>query len=126
MYHILSCVEAAVDMQCKKCSVHYLTWHSKAQFFVGIACFTTGRLSACLLLQRSPLVSTGTLPRKGSLKAATEQLPSKQPLTSSLRVHKGCTRSLGDLKVSFSQYLNHIVLVMCSIISILNVWLFSK
>ncbi|MCJ8728911.1 hypothetical protein PDJAM_G00009920 [Pangasius djambal] len=60
----------------------------------------TGRLSACLLLQRSPLVSTGTLPRKGSLKAATEQLPSKQPLTSSLRVHKGCTRSLGDLKVT--------------------------
>ncbi|KAI5620532.1 protein FAM189B isoform X1 [Silurus asotus] len=60
----------------------------------------TGRLSACPLLQKSPLVSTGTLPRKGSLKATTEQLPSKQPLTSSLRIHKGCTQSLGDLKVT--------------------------
>ncbi|KAF4088449.1 hypothetical protein AMELA_G00083460 [Ameiurus melas] len=60
----------------------------------------TGRSSACLLRQRSPLVSTGTLPRKGSLKVTTEQLPSKQPLASSLRVHKGCTRSLGDLKVT--------------------------
>ncbi|TTB12809.1 Ras-related protein Rab-13 [Bagarius yarrelli] len=58
-----------------------------------------GRSSACLL-QRSPLVSTGMLPRKGSLKSATEQLPSKQPQTSSLRIHKGCTRSLGDLKVT--------------------------
>ncbi|KAK3572244.1 hypothetical protein QTP86_029403 [Hemibagrus guttatus] len=60
----------------------------------------TGRSSACLLLQRSPLVSTGMLPRKGSLKATTEQLPSKQPLASSLRIHKSCTRSLGDLKVT--------------------------
>ncbi|XP_058256724.1 protein ENTREP3 isoform X2 [Hemibagrus wyckioides] len=60
----------------------------------------TGRSSACLLLQRSPLVSTGMLPRKGSLKATTEQLPSKQPLASSLRIQKSCTRSLGDLKVT--------------------------
>ncbi|XP_053350786.1 protein ENTREP3 [Clarias gariepinus] len=60
----------------------------------------TGRSSACLLLRRSLLVSSGTLPSKGSLKCATEQLPSKQPLASSLRVHKGCTRSLGDLKVT--------------------------
>ncbi|XP_007231210.3 protein FAM189B isoform X3 [Astyanax mexicanus] len=59
----------------------------------------TGRSEACLL-QRSPLATHGSLPRKGSLKAATEQLPSKQPPGSPLRVPKDCTRSLGDLKVT--------------------------
>ncbi|XP_072536530.1 protein ENTREP3 isoform X2 [Salminus brasiliensis] len=59
----------------------------------------TGRSEACLL-PRSPLATHGSLPRKGSLKAATEQLPSKQPPGSPLRVSKDCTRSLGDLKVT--------------------------
>ncbi|XP_062847976.1 protein ENTREP3 [Trichomycterus rosablanca] len=60
----------------------------------------TGRSSACLLMQRSPLVSAGSLPRKGSLKAGTLQLPCKQPVASSLHANKNCTRSLGDLKVT--------------------------
>ncbi|XP_066538847.1 protein ENTREP3 isoform X2 [Hoplias malabaricus] len=59
----------------------------------------TGRSEACLL-QRSPLATTGSLLRKSSLKVGTEQLPSKQPPASSLRVPKDCARSLGDLKVT--------------------------
>ncbi|KAL7886676.1 hypothetical protein AOLI_G00043970 [Acnodon oligacanthus] len=59
----------------------------------------TGRSEACLL-RLSPLSTPGTLPRKGSLKAGTEQLPSKLPPTSPLRVPKDCARSLGDLKVT--------------------------
>lgn len=90
-------------------------WKQTSVLFLD-ASFAAGRSSACLLLQRSPLVSTGMLPRKGSLKATTEQIPSKQPLASSLRIHKGCTRSLGDLKVSYIKYPNqYCVIGLCTI-----------
>ncbi|KAL4636161.1 protein FAM189B [Arapaima gigas] len=52
------------------------------------------------LLPRSALVLTSTLPRKGSMKTGTEQLPLKPPPAASLRLPKDCARSLGDLKVT--------------------------
>ncbi|KPP60143.1 protein FAM189B-like, partial [Scleropages formosus] len=54
---------------------------------------------ACLL-PRTTLALTSTLPRKGSMKAGTGQLPLKPPPATSLRVPKDCARSLGDLKVT--------------------------
>lgn len=103
-----------VIMQKKQCLL-FNPAQKKVPFFFWDACFAAGRSSACLLPQRSPLVSTGTLPRKRSLKAATEQLPSKQPLNSSLRIHKGCTRSLGDLKVIFFTVLKPTLWWLCII-----------
>ncbi|KAL0172125.1 hypothetical protein M9458_032436, partial [Cirrhinus mrigala] len=51
------------------------------------------------LLPRSSLALPASLPRKGSIKAVSSRLPSKQVTATSLRLPKDCARSLGDLKV---------------------------
>ncbi|XP_048009472.1 protein FAM189B isoform X3 [Megalobrama amblycephala] len=60
----------------------------------------TGVSSGAGLLPRSSLVLPASLPRKGSIKAVSSRLPSKQVPATSLRLPKDCARSLGDLKVT--------------------------
>ncbi|TRZ00066.1 hypothetical protein DNTS_025731 [Danionella cerebrum] len=60
----------------------------------------TGVLSGAGLLPRSSPALPSSLPRKGSVKAVSSRLPSKQFPASSLRLPKDCARSLGDLKVT--------------------------
>ncbi|XP_030639457.1 protein FAM189B [Chanos chanos] len=61
----------------------------------------TGKRSEAYLLPRTSLApQSSSLPRKGSAKATTGQLPSKPPPANSLRLPKDCARSLGDLKVT--------------------------
>ncbi|XP_052002687.1 protein ENTREP3-like isoform X1 [Xyrauchen texanus] len=60
----------------------------------------TGPLSGASLLPRSSLALPASLPRKGSIKAVSSWLPSKQAPATSLRLPKDCARSLGDLKVT--------------------------
>ncbi|XP_067304863.1 protein ENTREP3 isoform X2 [Pseudorasbora parva] len=60
----------------------------------------TGVSSGAGLLPRSSLALPASLPRKGSIKAVSSRLPSKQVPATSLRLPKDCARSLGDLKVT--------------------------
>uniref|UniRef100_A0A9J7XQM0 Family with sequence similarity 189 member B n=1 Tax=Cyprinus carpio carpio TaxID=630221 RepID=A0A9J7XQM0_CYPCA len=60
----------------------------------------TGVSSGAGLLPRSSLALPASLPRKGSIKAVSTRLPSKQVPATSLRLPKDCARSLGDLKVT--------------------------
>ncbi|XP_052000437.1 protein ENTREP3 isoform X2 [Xyrauchen texanus] len=60
----------------------------------------TGPSSGASLLPRSFPTLPASLPRKGSVKAASSQLPSKQIPSTSLLLPKDCARSLGDLKVT--------------------------
>ncbi|XP_056617639.1 protein ENTREP3 [Triplophysa dalaica] len=60
----------------------------------------TGPSSGACLLPRSSLAHPASLPRKGSIKAVSSRLPSKQVPANSLRLPKDCARSLGDLKVT--------------------------
>ncbi|RXN05434.1 protein FAM189B-like isoform X2 [Labeo rohita] len=60
----------------------------------------TGVSSEAGLLPRSSLPLPASLPRKGSIKAVSSRLPSKQVPATSLRLPKDCARSLGDLKVT--------------------------
>ncbi|XP_055065930.2 protein ENTREP3 [Misgurnus anguillicaudatus] len=59
-----------------------------------------GPSSGAALLPRSSLALPASLPRKGSIKAVSSRLPSKQVPATSLRLPKDCARSLGDLKVT--------------------------
>ncbi|XP_067265439.1 protein ENTREP3 isoform X1 [Chanodichthys erythropterus] len=60
----------------------------------------TGVSSGAGLLPRSSLALPASLPRKGSIKAVSSRLPTKQVPATSLRLPKDCARSLGDLKVT--------------------------
>ncbi|XP_026140858.1 protein FAM189B isoform X2 [Carassius auratus] len=60
----------------------------------------TGVSSGAGLLPRSSLALPASLPRKGSIKAISSRLPSKQVPATSLRLPKDCALSLGDLKVT--------------------------
>ncbi|KAG1947650.1 protein FAM189B isoform X2 [Pimephales promelas] len=60
----------------------------------------TGVSSGAGLLPRSSQALPASLPRKGSIKAVSSRLPSKQVPATSLRLPKDCARSLGDLKVT--------------------------
>ncbi|XP_077067493.1 protein ENTREP3 isoform X2 [Siphateles boraxobius] len=60
----------------------------------------TGVSSGAGLLPHSSLALPASLPRKGSIKAVSSRLPSKQIPATSLRLPKDCARSLGDLKVT--------------------------
>ncbi|XP_026084945.1 protein FAM189B-like isoform X1 [Carassius auratus] len=60
----------------------------------------TGVSSGAGLLPRSSLAHPASLPRKGSVKAVSTRLPTKQVPATSLRLPKDCARSLGDLKAT--------------------------
>ncbi|XP_051575937.1 protein ENTREP3-like isoform X2 [Myxocyprinus asiaticus] len=60
----------------------------------------TGPSSGASLLPSSFPALPASLPRKGSVKAASNRLPSKQVPATSLLLPKDCARSLGDLKVT--------------------------